>query len=309
MNNKCFKSFTSKEDLGQAHAELAAKIARWTNDCDRLETTIQGLAFRKYEHETEPQSYMHEPGICLVAQGAKKVLLEDETYVYDAFHFLITSIDLPVIANVIEASPEKPYLGLIMKLDLKEISQLILDHDISISNEKHGRGIAVSRVSTDLVNSFLRLTDLLDEPENIPALAPLAKKEILYRLLISEQGPRLRQITASGTHSQQISRAIGWLKENYSKSFKIDELSSYVGMSTSTFHHHFRALTAMSPLQFQKCLRLHHARQLMLNQRMDAANAAFKVGYESPSQFSREYSRFFGAPPLRDIKRISSFYQ
>ncbi|MDY0361908.1 MAG: AraC family transcriptional regulator [Desulforegulaceae bacterium] len=309
MDDKCFKLIGDEEGLGAAHAELAQKIARWTEKVSRLETEIPGLAFRRYEHTTEPQSYIHEPGICLVAQGAKKVLLEDETYVYDAFHFLITSIDLPVIANVIEASPEKPYLGLMMKLDLKEISKLILDFDISISREKPGRGIAVSRVSTGLVNIFLRLADLLDEPENIPALAPLAQREILYRLLISEQGPRLRQITASGTHSQQISQAIGWLKENYSKSFKVDELSSHVGMSTSTFHHHFRALTAMSPLQFQKCLRLHHARQLMLNQRMDAANAAFKVGYESPSQFSREYSRFFGAPPLRDIKRISSFYQ
>lgn len=309
MDDKCFKLIGDEEGLGAAHAELAQKIARWTEKVSRLETEIPGLAFRRYEHTTEPQSYIHEPGICLVAQGAKKVLLEDETYVYDAFHFLITSIDLPVIANVIEASPEKPYLGLMMKLDLKEISQLILDYDISISREKPGRGIAVSRVSTALVNSFLRLADLLDEPENIPALAPLAQREILYRLLISEQGPRLRQITASGTHSQQISQAIDWLKENYSKSFKVDELSSHVGMSTSTFHHHFRALTAMSPLQFQKCLRLHEARQLMLNEKVDAANAAFSVGYESPSQFSREYSRFFGAPPLRDIKRLSGVYQ
>ncbi|MCB9480768.1 MAG: AraC family transcriptional regulator [Desulfobacteraceae bacterium] len=309
MNDKCFKLSTDENELGKAHEKLASKIAGWTRESGRFETRIPGLVFRRCEYETEPQSYMHEPGICLVAQGAKKVLLENETYVYDAFHFLITSIDLPVIANVIEASPEKPYLGLMMKLDLKEISQLILEYDISISREKPGRGIAVSRVSTALVNSFLRLTDLLDEPENIPALAPLAQREILYRLLISEQGPRLRQITASGTHSEQISRAIGWLKENYSKSFKVDELSSRVGMSTSTFHHHFRAITAMSPLQFQKCLRLHEARQLMLNERVDAANAAFSVGYESPSQFSREYSRFFGSPPLRDIKRLSGVYQ
>lgn len=309
MNGKCFKLVIDENALGEAHAKLASKIAGWTKKSGRIETKIPGLAFRRCDHETEPQSYMHEPGICVVAQGAKRVLLEDETYVYDAFHFLITSIDLPVIANITDASPERPYLGLIMKLDLKEMAQIILDYDISISKEKPSRGIAVSRVSTTLVNSFLRLTDLLDEPENIPALAPLAKREILYRLLIGEQGPRLRQITASGSHSQQISKAIGWLKENYSKSFRVDELSSHVGMSTSTFHHHFRALTAMSPLQFQKCLRLHEARQLMLNQRMDAANAAFSVGYESPSQFSREYSRFFGAPPLRDIKRLSGVYQ
>jgi transcriptional regulator GlxA family with amidase domain len=155
-----------------------------------------------------------------------------------------------------------------------------------------------------MVQAFLRLLDLLDHPEDIPVLAPLIQKEILYRLLTGEQGQRLRQISIIGSHSHQIARAIDWLKENYDKTFKVENLAAYTGMSTSSLHYHFRALTAMSPLQFQKRLRLNEARQLMLMERKDATTAAFEVGYESPSQFSREYSRLFGAPPSRDIKKL-----
>lgn len=293
------------EPLGEAHLVLAKSIAHWTAQSHRLATEVPGLFLAKYEELTEPTSYMHEPSICMVAQGAKRVILGEETFVYDAYHFLITSIDLPVIAQVIEASVEQPFLGLMLKLDLKEISQLIVDSDLPLQNmRKAGRGIAVSAVSLPLLNAFQRLLDLLDEPENIPILSPLVQREIFFRLLLSEQGPRLRQIAAAGSHSQQIARAIDWLKSNYTSSLRVDELASYSGMSTSTFHHHFRAMTAMSPLQFQKWLRLHEARQLMYTEHLDAATAAFQVGYESPSQFNREYSRLFGAPPLRDIKNM-----
>lgn len=293
------------QDLSNVHVTLAEKIARWTKNKNRITTAIPNLTFSRYENPTEPTSYLHEPSICMVAQGSKRVLLGEEMYTYDAYHFLITSMGLPVIAQVLEASKEKPYLGLMLKLDLKEITQLIVDSNLPLKDPgKIQKGMAVSKVTLPLLNCFQRLIDLLEEPESIPFLAPQAQQEILYRLLISDQGPLLRQIATAGSHNQQIARAIEWLKEHFTQSFRIEELSAHVGMGISTFHHHFRALTAMSPLQFQKWLRLHEARQLMLIESMDAADAAFEVGYESPSQFNREYNRLFGAPPLRDIKNL-----
>jgi len=293
------------EDLGNVHVTLAEKIARWTKNSNRVTTAIPNLTFSRYENPTEPTSYFHEPSVCLVAQGAKRVLLGDETYVYDAYHFLITSVDLPVIAQVIDASKEKPYFGLMLKIDPKEIAQLMMESNLPVKIPKNvQRGMAVSQVTLQLLNTFQRLIDLLDEPESVPILGPQTQREILYRILISEQGPRLRQVSTLGSHNQQIVRAIEWMKKHFAKPFRVEEISSYVGLGISTFHHQFRALTAMSPLQFQKWLRLHEARQLMLTARMDAADAAFEVGYESPSQFSREYNRLFGAPPLRDIKKL-----
>jgi len=189
--------------------------------------------------------------------------------------------------------------------DPREIAQLMADSSLPPPRTQHeDRGMAVGALSEPLLCAFLRLLDLLDEPEHIPILAPLVQREILYRLLVGPQGPRLRQIGAAGCRSHQIARAIDWLKANFSQPLRIDDLATRVRMSTSAFHHHFRALTAMSPLQYQKWLRLHEARKLMLTEQIDAANAAFQVGYESPSQFSREYSRLFGAPPLRDIKNM-----
>jgi len=305
MVHKKIVSVQETEDFGNIHVTLAEKIARWTKDSNRYITAIPALSFSRYEKPTEPTSYLHEPSICLVAQGAKRVILGEDSYIYDAYHFLITSVDLPVIAQVTEASKEKPYLGLMLKLDLKEVAQLMVDSNLPLKGpQKVQRGMAVSKVTLPLLNTIQRLIDLLDEPESIPILSPQTQREILYRLLISEQGPRLRQIATAGSHNRQIARAIEWLKKHFANSFRIEELSSHVGMGTSSFHHNFRALTAMSPLQFQKWLRLHEARQLMLIDKMDAADAAFEVGYECPSQFSREYNRLFGESPLRDIKKL-----
>jgi AraC-like DNA-binding protein len=238
---------------------------------------------------------MLAPSICLIGQGRKRLFLGEDSYAYDAHRFLITSVDLPVVAQIIEASREKPYLGLTMELDLRMIARLMLDHDMPSSRPSKDRlGIAVSKVSMPL----------LEHPGDIPALAPLVQQEILYRLLRGEQGPRLRQITSIGNHGYQIARAIDWLKENFSKPVKVEELAGKAGLSVSAFHNHFRSMTAMSPLQFQKRMRLNEARRLMLAEHLDASRAAFEVGYESPSQFSREYSRLFGAPPMRDIKNL-----
>ena len=243
--------------------------------------------------------------ICLVAQGAKRVLLGDDTYVYDAHHYLITSLHLPTIVQIIEASPERPYLGLRLTFDLREVSQLMVDSNLpQPRTQQSSRGMATGEVTLPLINAFLRLIDLLAEEKDIPILAPVIQREIVYRLLVGDQGERLRQIATAGSQSQQIARAIGWLKSNFTQPVSIDDLAAQASMSSSTFHHHFRSMTALSPLQFQKQLRLQEARRLMLAERMDAANAAFQVGYESPSQFSREYNRMFGAPPLRDISKL-----
>jgi AraC-like DNA-binding protein len=294
------------EDLDTARSQLSERIARWTGEAGPvLETALPGLNLIRYETPTEPMSYMYEPCICLVAQGAKRVLLGNEEYVYDANHYLITSVGLPVVTNVTQASKDVPLLGLVMKLDLNVVAQLLVDSQMPLHRVRQSRrGIAASQVLPQLLEVFVRLIDLLEEPTDIPILAPLLQKEILYRLLMGEQGERLRQTVMAGSHGHHIARAIGWLSENYTKPLRVDDLASQSGMSTSTFHHHFRNLTSMSPLQFQKCMRLHEARRLMLTEQQDAANAAFLVGYESPSQFTREYKRQFGAPPLRDIKNL-----
>ena len=233
------------------------------------------------------------------------MLLGDDTYVLDVHHFLITSVDLPTVVQIIKASQEKPYLGLILKLDRREISQLMVDSNLPPPRaQQSSRGMAIGEVTLPLLTAFQRLIDLLAEPKDIPILAPIIQREIVYRLLVGDQGARLRQMASAGSQSQQIARAIDWLKSNFTQSLRIEDLATQVNMSTSTFHHHFRVLTAMSPLQYQKWLRLNEARRLMLIERLDAATAAFQVGYESPSQFSREYSRLYGAPPLRNITNL-----
>lgn len=284
---------------------LAERIARWAERTEDGATAIPALFLFRHETPTEPVSYMLGPNVCLIAQGIKRVVLGEEVYVYDAHQYLITSLDLPVIVEIIEASREKPYLGLRLELDQRAMAQLMVDINLPMPKaQQASRGIAVSEVSLPLLHAFHRLIDLLDEPDSIPVLAPLIQREILYRLLVGEQGLRLRQIATAGTQSHQISRAVDWLKGNFSKPLHVDDLAAYANMSTSTFHHHFRALTAMSPLQFQKWLRLNEARRLMLVEHLEAATAAFQVGYESPSQFSREYNRLFGKPPLRDITSL-----
>ncbi|MCC4216923.1 AraC family transcriptional regulator [Vibrio parahaemolyticus] len=288
-----------------ATQKLAKLIDRWTGNANQYDTPISGLRFSRWTTPTPPTSYTHNPSICLIAQGRKRVLLGEESFIYDANHFLISSVDLPIIANIIEASEEQPYFGLIMELDLTEISQLIVDSELAFTQSKEAqKGIAVGELSDSLLDAFVRLAELLDEGQNIKILAPIIKREIFYRLLMSEQGTRLHQIVTAGSHSHQIAKAIDWLKNNFVKPLSVGDLASYTGMSKSSFYTHFRSMTSMTPLQFQKKLRLSEARRLMLTENLDAMAATFKVGYESPSQFSREYSRLFGAPPSKDIKSL-----
>jgi AraC-like DNA-binding protein len=288
--------------MERALHRLRSGIARWTEHGERHTTPIPGLSLYRRAAPTEPLGSMYEPSVCLVAQGAKRVMLGDDTYVYNAQQYLITSVHLPTIVQIIDASEEKPYLGLKLRLDLREISQMMVDGNLPAPQiRKSSRGMATGEVTLPLLDAFTRLVDLLDDERAIPILSPTIQREIVYRLLVGEQGTRLRQIASAGSQSRRIAQAIAWLQDNFSEPLRIDDLAARAGMSASTFHHHFRSVTAASPLQYQKQLRLQEARRLMLAEHADAASAAFRVGYESPSQFSREYARMFGAPPIRDI--------
>ncbi len=285
--------------------QLSEIIARLAGPGEVKTTAISGLSIFRWDEPTEPISGLYEPSVCMVAQGAKRVTLGDETYIYDAEHYLITSVHLPTVYQVLEASPKKPFLGLSLSLDLREVSLLMADsHLPPPRTQQYSCGMATGEVTPALLDAICRLVGLLDSKQDIAILAPMIQREIIYRLLIGEQGARLRQIAAAGSQSQQVARAVEWLKNNVREPLRISELASRAGMSTSTFHHHFRATTTLSPLQYQKHLRLQEARRLMLTKRFDAATAGFEVGYESPSQFNREYSRLFGAPPLRDITKL-----
>lgn len=288
-----------------AFGSLSGKIAQKTEEGELLTTPVPGLSLFRRDEPTEPISGMYEPSICLAVQGAKRVLVGNDTYIYDPGRYLVTSVHLPTIVQIVEASRAEPYLGMRLTFDMREVSRLIVDSNLPTMSKQHpDRGMALGTLSLPLVGALSRLVDLLDDEKDIPILAPVIQREIVYRLLIGDQGARLRQIASSGSRTNQLGRAIQRLKDNFKQPLHIDELAREFGKSLSTFHHHFKSMTAMSPLQYQKLLRLQEARRLMLIEELDASAAAYEVGYESPSQFSREYNREFGAPPLRDIKSL-----
>jgi AraC-like DNA-binding protein len=305
MGNMLAKESNEGENMSAMLSGLRVNIARLADKEGSNETAVPGLTLYRKTEPTRPQSGMYSPCICAAVQGAKRAILGNNEYVYDARHYLVTPINLPTVVQILEASPEKPYLGLVLDLDLRTLAELMLDSALPAPQiQQQGHAMATGRLTPALLDAFKRLVDLLDNPGDIPILAPIIKREIFYRMLVGEQGARLRQMATAGSQGNRIARAIEWLKENFTQPLRIDELAAQLNMSTSTFHHHFRALTAMSPLQYQKWLRLNEARRLMLSENEDAAAAAFQVGYESPSQFSREYSRLFGNSPLRDITNL-----
>jgi AraC-like DNA-binding protein len=294
------------ERMEVARRSIAEAILRRAPDGE-LHQTAEWPALFMYRTSSlsGPVCGVYEPGVALIVQGSKRVLLGSDAFVYGPHDLLITSLNLPTVAQVLEASPDKPYLSVFLRLDEHEVARLMMEGRVPPPRTQAvERAMATGRVTWPLLSAFQRLVELLDEPESVPAVAPLVQREILYRLLVSDQGDRLRQIGSVGSQSHQIGRAIELLKANFTKPLSIDELAGHARMSPSTFHHHFRALTALSPLQYQKWLRLTEARRLMLADRIDASTAAFRVGYESASQFSREYSRQFGAPPMRDIAAL-----
>lgn len=285
--------------------QLADSIGLCTTGQENVTTSIADLTLFRRETITDPCHCMVAPSIVIVVQGVKQLQIGDNAYRYDRERFLITSLDLPARSQVLEASPEQPSLGLLLTLDLTIIAELISQHRLTPPRERSDEaGAYLGQLTPELLEPFVRLLKLLDSPDDIAVLAPLIKREIHYRLLQSDLAARLWKIVSAGSQSQRIARAIDWLQTHYNQPLRVDELAAHVQMSTSSLHHYFRQLTAKSPLQYQKWLRLSEARRLMINENLDAARAAFEVGYESPSQFSREYSRAFGAPPKRDIESL-----
>lgn len=284
--------------------ELTALLERYAQSEGVTPTAWPGLSFFRADAPSDRTCAMYEPCLGVLLQGSKHILLGDERLEQENGHYLISSIDVPVSAQVMRASPTEPCLCLTLRLDPVRISEWLSEVKLAKHAMATARGLALSPLSNELLDPLLRLVRLLDSPADLTSLAPLIEREIIYRLLTGEQGARLAQIATSGSQSQQIARAIHWLKQHYTRPLRIGDLANMVNMSASSLHHHFRQITAMSPLQYQKLLRLHEARRLLLTEGCDVATAAHRVGYESPSQFSREYSRQHGAPPLRDVNRL-----
>lgn len=269
-------------------------------------TSVAGVhAIRVSRPGEELAHTLHHPALCVIAQGAKRVLLRDESYAYDPRSVMVYSVDLPISARVTQASRERPYLCFRLDIDPLLVADVLLQVPPNRKAQPGtSRGVYLTPATPELLDTVVRLMRLVRTPDEAPMLAPLATREILYRLLKSPDGERLAGIARADTHASRVARAIAWLKDNHAEPLRVEELARRVHMSPSSFHHHFRGVTAMSPLQYQKQLRLQAARRLMLAEGADAGTAAHRVGYESPSQFSREYARAFGAPPARDIQRL-----
>ncbi|WP_317932324.1 AraC family transcriptional regulator [Halioxenophilus sp. WMMB6] len=293
------------DKLAEWHQSMAGVIASRVASTADWATPIANLNFFRRDEPAEPCICLVEPSVVVVVQGAKQMLIGSEAYRYDCSRYLITSLDLPASSGVLEASREQPCLGFWLKLDLRLLAELIAQGHLPPPRARAAaKSVGLGTITPAILEPFNRLLALLDEPEAIDIMAPLIQREIHYRLLTGDQAALLRQIAAIDSQGYRIAKAIDWLKVNFSSALRIEELAARVQMSVPTFHHHFRQLTAMSPLQYQKWLRLNEAKRLMLNEHKDAAGAAYEVGYESPSQFSREYSRLFGAPPKRDIETL-----
>ena len=284
--------------------ELVERIARAIRKDGRVEP-LKGLRIHRASSPTESVHGMSGFAFCVIAQGSKEVLLGDNRYQYDPAHYLLATAELPVVSQVIEASQERPYLSLRLELDPTLVGSVMVEAG-HFSPRSHAdvRAINVSSLDANLLDAVVRLVRLLDTPAEAPFLAPLITREIVYRLLMGEQGDRLRHIAVQGGHTHRIARAIERLREEFDQPLRIDDIARELGMSVSSFHHHFKAVTAMSPLQFQKQMRLQEARRLMLGEGLDAASAGYRVGYNDASHFNREYKRLFGLPPLRDVERL-----
>ncbi len=284
-----------------AYREISGIIARYAEADGEVATAIESLFLSRRARPSQPLHTAQWPCFVLVAQGAKSLTLGHEVHDYGVGDYLVVALDLPVTSRTTVASPKVPLLGLGMAIRperLKELFQRV--PAVRASARDRTLGVGVNQADEDLLGAVLRLLRLLDTPRDIPALAPLIEQEILYRLLTGPCGSVLSRIAQTNSPGNRIAKAVAWLRENYAELLRIEELSSRVGMSPSSLHHHFSAVTAMTPLEYQKRLRLQEARRLMWVDRLDVGSAGYRVGYQSPSQFSREYSRMFGVPPSRD---------
>lgn len=286
--------------------ELVERIAKALPE-DGILDAFPGFRLARSSQPTEPVHALYQPAFCFVAQGRKQAMLGEEVFRYDPGNYLIFTVDLPLTFQVKEASQERPYLGFRLDLDPSLVASVMMESGLE---PKKGdatlKAMDVGPTDANLLDAVVRLVRLLDAPAEGKVLAPLITREIVFRLLTGGQGARLSHLLVAGADTRRISKAIGYLRENFDQPLKIETIAHEFGMSVSGFHHHFKSVTAMSPLQFQKQIRLQEARRLMLGEDLDAASAGFRVGYEDPSYFSRDYKKLFGAPPQRDIAQLRS---
>jgi AraC-like DNA-binding protein len=269
----------------------------------RTETAIPRVTLSRGHAITGPLSGLYEPMLCLVVQGAKSVLIGDRVLDYDPGKCFVTSVEVPATGRIVEASADKPYLAISLTLDPGRVAELLQDLQAGADAPLQA-GFAVAPVTDELVEAWTRMIRLIDRPGDIPILAPMIEREILYRLMQGPHAGLLRQIARADSRLSQVRRALAWINAHFEQPLRIEHLAEVAGMSLSTFHRHFKAATAMSPLQYQKMIRLQQARRLLVVETGEATQVAYSVGYESPSQFSREYARQFGAPPARDAARL-----
>lgn len=289
--------------------ELAELIERHAGQDGVYETAIPSLFVVRASQVSQPVYRVYKPCLCFIAQGFKDVLLSQESFKYGPADYLVSSMNLPVIGHVIKASPDEPYLSLKLEFTQNQILEVLNEGNIQIAQQDSTkRAMFVGEIELSILDAIMRLSRLLDKPTDIPFLASYYTKEIIYRLLQGQYGSTLAQIAMEGSSTYRIREAIDQIINNMDKPLRIEELAEIANMGISTFHRHFKEVTAMSPLQFQKQLRLQEARRLLISESTDAADVAFRVGYESASQFSREYSRMFGSPPREDIKRLKAGY-
>jgi AraC-like DNA-binding protein len=286
----------------ERYRALSDVIARYAAGDGVHATSVPRLSVVRFSRPSEPVHGVHKAAICIIAQGRKQVIVGQEMFHYGPSQHLLVSVDLPVIGQVIGATEAEPYLCIRLDLDMELCAEMLLK--FGPAPAESGLGLAISDTPPEIVDAATRLLRLQESPEDIAELAPLIEREILYRLLKSDQGAFIRRMLEPENRNRNVGRAITWIKENYARPIRIEEVASLSGMSPSSLHQHFRQATAMSPLQYQKQLRLQEARRLIFSQSFDAASAGHTVGYDSPSQFSREYKRLFGAPPQRDIDRL-----
>lgn len=303
MNSKLSEISTDPR-LRQGCEELTAIVERLALNEGVHATAWPALSLFRADSPGVPTCAMYEPMLGLALKGAKRILLGQQPFLHESPLYLVTSVDVPVSSQVVRATPDEPCLCITFRLDLQLIREMLPEVQSSRAPAVSAPGLSLSQLDAGLVDPLLRLARLLEEPDHLPVLGPLIERELLYRLLTGEQGARLAQMATSGSQGHQVSRAIDWLRRHFNEPLRIEDLAGRVNMSASSLHHHFRTITAMSPLQYQKQLRLHEARRMLLAEECDVATAAHRVGYESPSQFSREYSRHFGAPPLRDVAKL-----
>lgn len=287
--------------------ELAELMGKHVPKDGTYETSIPGLRFVRTSQPSEPVHTVYEPSLCVVAQGAKLVMLGEESYQYDSASYLTASVHLPITGQIVMASTEKPYLCVNLQLDMNQIYEVIQSSSQVLTSESSGRGLAINLINETLLEAILRLIRLLENPQDIPILAASIQREIIYRVLQNDENGSLKHFALLDSQAQRISKVIGVLNRDYAQSFKVEDLAKEAKMSSSSFYTHFKAVTGMSPIQYQKQLRLQEARRLLLAENLEAAEAAFQVGYESPSHFSREYSRKFGLSPMKDLQRLRNY--